>query len=249
MSRVAEHEAAPRNVGERRRYVAELFDASATHYDKICRVTSFGSGQSYRREALERAGLEPGMRVLDVATGTGLLAREAAGVVGHSGLVVGVDPSAGMAREARQIGQRVVRGLGEALPVMSGGFDFLCMGYGLRHVESLEAAFADCLRVLAPGGRLVILEITQPTSALGGWLTRQYFQRVVPLITHWLTRSSNSERLMRYYWDTIVGFVPPAAVAHALSESGFIDVERRVVRGIFSEYVGRKDPGLHSPHH
>ena len=71
VSRVAEQEAAPRNVGERRRYVAELFDASATHYDKICRVTSFGSGQSYRREALERAGLEPGMRVLDVATGTG----------------------------------------------------------------------------------------------------------------------------------------------------------------------------------
>ena len=77
---------------DRQRVVNALFDRSAEHYDRACGIMSFGSGQRYRREALERAGLRPGMRVLDVGTGTGLLAREIAHVLGSSGRVVGLDP-------------------------------------------------------------------------------------------------------------------------------------------------------------
>ncbi len=212
-------------------------------------MMSFGSGQAYRRDALKRAGLRPGMRVLDVATGTGLMAREASAVVGPSGRVVGVDPSAGMLREARRLDYRTIRGFGEALPVRGQSFDFLCMGYALRHLQDLQMAFEDYRRALVPGGRLVILEITQPDSPWAAWLTRIYFQRAVPLMARLVTGSSESQELMRYYWDTIVEFVPPARVREALLNSGFLDVRQRVVHGIFTEYLGRNGPVLDGPHH
>ena len=246
---VANREVAAGSARLPRRLVAGLFDASAEHYDRICRVMSFGTGQTYRRDALTRAGLQPGMRLLDVATGTGLMVREAMAILGDESLVLGVDPSAGMLREARQVRYRVVRGLGEALPFQSRRFDFLCMGYALRHLDDLHETFSEYLRVLSPGGRLVLLEITPPDSRVGSWLTRQYFQHAVPLMTRVVTRNSASEHLMRYYWDTIAQFVPPADVVSSLRESGFVDVARNVVHGIFSEYVGRKRSVSDSPHH
>src|SRR5262249_47598763 len=84
----------------RRRVVRRLFDDAAAHYDWVCRMMSFGAGQLYRRLALTRVGLAPGMRLLDVATGTGLVARSALHVLGQPGGVVGVDPSRRMLEKA-----------------------------------------------------------------------------------------------------------------------------------------------------
>lgn len=86
---------------DRRTFVIGLFDATAAHYDYLCRAMSLGSGQWYRRQALARLGLCRGMRLLDVATGTGPVNRAAAGILGDPRAVVGLDPSAGMLREAR----------------------------------------------------------------------------------------------------------------------------------------------------
>ena len=150
----------------RRRLLDRLFDHSAADYDRINRWMSFGSGEGYRKDALRRAGLRPGMRVLDVATGTGPVARAEVETVGANG-VVALDPSMGMLLQARgAVGVPVVRALGEALPWRSGSFDFLSMGYALRHVADLEAAFAEYYRVLRPGGVVVLLEIARPTSRL-----------------------------------------------------------------------------------
>ena len=90
------------NEGDRRDFVDRIFDNTAPHYDWINSLLSFGTGIRYRRDALERAGIQAGMRVLDVCTGSGQVARAAIEVVGTQGLVVGLDGSLGMVAEARK---------------------------------------------------------------------------------------------------------------------------------------------------
>jgi demethylmenaquinone methyltransferase/2-methoxy-6-polyprenyl-1,4-benzoquinol methylase len=129
-----------------------------------------GSGALYRRQALQRLGVRPGMSFLDVATGTGLVAREAASLAGGSG-VIGLDPSRGMLEQARRtVTAPLVQARGEALPFGDARFDALSMGYALRHVSDLHAAFREYHRVLRPRGRVLILEISRPASRpASGW--------------------------------------------------------------------------------
>jgi demethylmenaquinone methyltransferase/2-methoxy-6-polyprenyl-1,4-benzoquinol methylase len=228
------------NPDERQRIVNAIFDKSARHYDRACDVMSFGSGRSYRRGALERAGVGPGMRVLDVGTGTGQLAREAALLVGSAGRVIGLDPS----REMMAAGEHTdtivnVQGLGESLPLPDGHFDFVTMGYALRHVRDLDQAFAEYFRVLKPGGRALLLEITKPASVLGAAMARAYFGTIVPLMARLSTRSADAATLMRFFWDTIDDCVPPEVVLTSLRQSGFV-ARRTCTAGVFSEYVATK---------
>jgi demethylmenaquinone methyltransferase/2-methoxy-6-polyprenyl-1,4-benzoquinol methylase len=200
---------------------------------------SLGSGALYRRQALERLGLRPGMAVLDVATGTGLVARAAAELTGGSG-VIGLDPSRGMLDEARRAASvPLVQARGEALPFPDARFDALSMGYALRHVSDVFAAFREYHRVLRPGGRVLILEISRPASRTGLWLARLYLKRLLPLVTRLGTGSASAQRLMDYYWDTIERCVAPEAILEALRRSGF-EATRRVQGGLLSEYVGTK---------
>ena len=142
----------------RRHFLRDLFDGNARDYDYVERLLALGSGSWYRRHALLRAGLAPGMHVLDVATGTGLVAREAMAIIGPEGTVVGLDPSAGMLAEAhRLLPMRLVRGRGERLPLRDASFDFVSMGFALRHVTDLNALFGEFHRVLKPGGSLCVL--------------------------------------------------------------------------------------------
>jgi len=226
---------------DRQRAVNALFDRGAAHYDWICQAMSFGTGQSYRREALERAGVSDGMSVLDVGTGTGLLAREALRAVRARGRVVGVDPSPNMIAAGRGIAKMArVRGVGERLPFAERRFDFVTMGYALRHVPDLDQAFEEYRRVLKPGGRVLLLEITAPASGVGRALAAFYFGNVVPLMARIGTGSADAARMMRFYWDTIAHCVPPATVLAALGRSGFVDVKRTVMQGIFSEYTASR---------
>jgi demethylmenaquinone methyltransferase/2-methoxy-6-polyprenyl-1,4-benzoquinol methylase len=198
---------------------------------------SLGSGASYRRTALLGAGLRPGMRVLDIATGTGLVAREALRIVEPAGGVVGLDPSAGMLREClKSLSFPVLQGRGEALPFGNDLFDFVALGYGLRHLPDISLFFQECFRVLKPGGRLLILEFSRPRSRAGLWLGRLYLQKVVPILTRLVTRSSSAEQVMRYCWDTVDRCVAPGVVLGALTDAGFALPRHRVVVGIFSEY-------------
>jgi len=228
-----------REAAKRQEYVDSLFDHAAPHYDWICQVMSFGSGALYRRQALQRLGVRPGMAVLDVATGTGLVAREAVALAGGSG-VIGLDPSRGMLDEARRtVAAPLVQARGEGLPFADARFDALSMGYALRHVSDLFAAFREYHRVLRPGGRVLILEISRPASRLGLALARLYLKRLVPLVTRMGTGSADAQRLMDYYWDTIEHCVPPEAILDAMRRSGF-EATRRVQGGLLSEYVGVK---------
>jgi demethylmenaquinone methyltransferase / 2-methoxy-6-polyprenyl-1,4-benzoquinol methylase len=226
---------------ERQPFVTALFDGAARHYDRVCALMSFGSGQWYRRQALERAGLRRDMKLLDVATGTGLVARSAVRIVGDPRKVIGVDPSRGMLEQARQtLAIPLVQGRLDELPFPDAHFDFLSIGYALRHVGDLAVAFGECRRVLKPGGRLLVLEITRSPSAVTRAVTGFYFQHVLPRIMWATTRSEPARMLTRYYWDTIVACVPPPVILDYLSRSGFVDVRRVVFGGCLSEYVAVK---------
>jgi len=223
---------------DRQRVVNGLFDRAAEHYDRACNIMSFGSGQSYRREALGRAGLRQGMEVLDVGTGTGLLAREIVQLIGRSGRVTGINPAFRMIAKARdRLNIPLVQSIGECLPFSDGRFDFITMGYALRHVPDLDETFGEYLRVLRPGGRVVLLEMTRPTSKLGMALARLYLGAIVPFVTRMTRRSAEAAQLMRFHWYTITQCVPPETVIASLGRSGFAAPTRTVIYGIFSEYT------------
>ncbi|MBU1236560.1 MAG: class I SAM-dependent methyltransferase [Gammaproteobacteria bacterium] len=229
---------------ERQGFVRDIFDQTAPDYDRIENLLAFGSGPWYRRQALLRAGLQPGMRVVDIGTGTGLTAREAVAIVGDGALVTGVDPSAGMlANAALPAGVSLVDGRAEAIPLPDAGFDFLSMGYALRHVGDLSTACAEFHRVLKPGGRLCLLEITRPESGTGRLLLKGYMRGVVPALATLIGKRKETAQLWRYYWDTIEHCASPASIVATLADAGFTDVRHHVetrALSVLAEYQARK---------
>jgi demethylmenaquinone methyltransferase/2-methoxy-6-polyprenyl-1,4-benzoquinol methylase len=225
-----------------------LFDASAAHYDRVTSLMSFGTGAGYRRSVLRRIGVGEGSKVLDVACGTGQVAMAAQRLVGPNGTVVGVDPSAGMRAVAeRKRGVRTMEGTAERLPVGDGFFDFVVMGYALRHVSDLIATFREMGRVVRPGGTVAVLEITPPERRAFRALLKLYLKRVVPSATLLATGSLSAKRLMDYYWESIEQCVSPDAILNAMGEAGLRNPLRHRTLGIFSEYtaVVRDDEPRH----
>lgn len=226
---------------ERKKFVRGIFDNTAQNYDRVEKMMAFGSGSWHRRQCLLKAGLKPGMDVLDVAMGTGLVAREAIGITGDPSHVIGLDPSSGMLAEARKLlSVEAIQAMGENLPVVSERFDFVSMGYALRHLSNLETVFAEFQRVLKPGGTVCILEITRPKGNMSLLALKAYMKGFVPLLTKLTTRHKETALLFEYYWDTIEACVPPEKVIEALSNVGFENANRRVELGIFSAYTGTK---------
>jgi demethylmenaquinone methyltransferase/2-methoxy-6-polyprenyl-1,4-benzoquinol methylase len=226
------------DAAHRERYVRRLFDETAPWYDTAIAFLSFGSGSWYRRDALTRAGLKPGDRLLDLATGTGVVARAASSITGD---IVGADPSIGMLKAGRDALPRV-QATSEALPFASGSFDFMTIGFALRHFADLDLAFRECRRVLRPGGRLLILEITAPESRVARTLLGAYMGAVVPAMLTAMTFRPRVGKLMSYYWATTRDCVRPETILTALRGAGFDDVARTVSMGIFSEYSARLLP-------
>ncbi len=225
---------------DKRAFVDDLFDRTAPYYDRILRFGFLGTGQAYRRHALTLSGLAPGMEVLDVATGTGPVAEEVRKIVGDERITC-VDPSRGMIDVARgKFGARFVQGLGEQLPLASEQFDRVYMGYGLRHVRDLSELFGEYFRVLKPGGRCMILEVSRPRTRRQLAVARFYFRDFIPFLSRLLTRDPDGHTLMRYFWETIDQCVPPEDIIQALEGVGFEDVQRNVQLGVFSAYLATR---------
>lgn len=222
-------------------WVRGLFDRTAGDYDRVERAMALGTGSGYRRRALKRAGLAHGMSVLDVGVGTGLVAREAARLVGDPTRVTGIDPSSGMVENARvPAGVHLIAGSAEEIPLPSASVDFLSMGYALRHISDLSAAFGEFWRVLKPGGVICLLEITRPEGTMARKLLKAYLRGMVPMLAHVVARHPDTPKLMRFYWDTIDACAAPPAIMAAIDAAHFVQVTRHVELGIFSEYCARK---------
>jgi len=222
-------------------FVNGLFDRGAQYYDGIVSWGFFRSGSSYRRWALSRHGLRPGHRLLDVGCGTGLVAVEAARILGTAQNITCVDPSAGMLSVAKgKMDARFLQGRAEEIPLPDAAFDFLTMGYALRHVASLDQAFREYHRVLANGGKVLLLEITKPSNRIGAALLKIYFNRIYAGLTRIFTGSQAAEDLVKYYWETIEACVPPELILESLRRAGFREVKRDSRFGMLSEYTALK---------
>jgi demethylmenaquinone methyltransferase / 2-methoxy-6-polyprenyl-1,4-benzoquinol methylase len=220
-------------------FVDKLFDQGAKHYDGVVDWGFLRSGSFYRRWVQQRHGLKPGHHLLDVACGTGLVAVESARILGTAENITCLDPSAGMLAVARtKLPAKFVQGRAEAMPFADNSFDFLTMGYALRHVTDLETTFREYRRVLRPGGKVLILEVTKPEGRVANFFFRLYFGKIYPALTQLFTRSRDARDMMRYYWETMDACVPPDAVLAALRAAGFAEVKRVRIGRLFSEYVG-----------
>jgi demethylmenaquinone methyltransferase / 2-methoxy-6-polyprenyl-1,4-benzoquinol methylase len=182
---------APR-PGEREAFAAgvnRMFDRIAGVYDAMNRTMTAGLDRRWRERAADRAQVGPGGRALDACCGTGDLTLELARRVGPDGHVVGCDFSEPMLARARAKAARASAGQvsferADALdlPYETASFDAVTVGFGVRNFADLDRGLGELVRVLRPGGRLVVLEITQPQRPPLTWFFRIWFDRVVPLL-------------------------------------------------------------------
>lgn len=203
------------------RAVRAMFDAIAPRYDLVNRLMTFGMDVGWRRRTAAALRLPPESLVLDVACGTGDFCRELA-AAGHR--PVGFDISVGMLAAART-GAPLVLADALALPVRDGSADGATCGFALRNVADLGRLFAELARVVRPGGRIAILEVAEPDSALLRLGHRAYFRRVVPVIGGLLSDGDAYRYLPRS-----AAYLPPAGrMLEMLAEVGFPGAQTRLL--------------------
>jgi demethylmenaquinone methyltransferase / 2-methoxy-6-polyprenyl-1,4-benzoquinol methylase len=201
--------------------VRRMFDAIAPRYDLVNRVMTFGMDVGWRRHTVAALRLPAGSVVLDVACGTGDLCREA-----HAqGLrPVGLDSSAGMLLAARTSAP-LVQADALALPVRDGSVDGITSGFALRNVADLKTMFDEFARTLRPGGRVAVLEVSEPRSRALRAGHNLYFRRVVPLIG-----AALSDRHAYAYLPRSTAYLPdPQELMRMVVRAGFEDVRRRAL--------------------
>ena len=229
------------NETQREEFVNRIFNDTAPKYDPINNILSLGSGNWYRKQALLRSGLSSEMDVLDVATGTGLVAESELSITGPKGSVIGLDRSYNMLTEVgNKLDISLVQGDANVLPFSDNSFHFLTMGYALRHVDDLKETFKEYFRVLKPGGILLILELMKPTNKIIYRMIRLYFRLMVAVISMPGIGGKNEGKLIQYYWETINQFVGSSTIINTLSETGFDKVKSHQLFNFFTEFTAVK---------
>jgi demethylmenaquinone methyltransferase/2-methoxy-6-polyprenyl-1,4-benzoquinol methylase len=227
--------------------VVAMFDRIAPWYDAMNTLITAGIDRRWRRDAIHAARPSPGMRLLDVATGTGKLAAAAARAIGRGGEVIGLDPSGPMLARARSLRVRDedarltwVQADGMALPFSSGTFDAVTIGFGLRNLPDAAAGLREMVRVLAPGGRVVVLEIAEPRGGPARLLFSTWFRRVVP----WLGRLAGRGDAYAYLPRSLDRYPPPPRVAQLMADAGLVEVRWRwLTTRLVTLHVGIRDDG------
>ena len=213
--------------------VRRMFDRIAPMYDAMNRVMTGGLDRRWRRMTVEQA-VRRGDRVLDACCGTGELAIAARR---HgAGSVVGLDFSEQMLERARRKAPELewVQGDALALPFEDASFDAATVGFGIRNVDDLEAGLRELRRVLRPGGRVAILEITTPRGVLAPFY-RVWFDRIVPLLGRVLPGGD----AYTYLPASVRRFPAPEELSRLLEACGFGDVRFRLFAGgIVALHVG-----------
>lgn len=206
--------------------VAEVFHSVAAKYDLMNDLMSVGIHRLWKRFTLELSGVRPGNRVLDIAGGTGDLARQFSRLVGPTGEVVLADINASMLRVGRDrlldkgvAGNiRFVQADAEKLPFPDNHFDVITIAFGLRNVTHKEDALRSMLRVLKPGGRLLVLEFSKPRSALLSKAYDVYSFSLLPMMGKLVTNDAES---YRYLAESIRMHPDQETLKAMMAEAGF----------------------------
>lgn len=220
----------------------QMFDGIAERYDLVNRVISLGIDQSWRKKTVKALELTAGARVLDLATGTGDLAIMVAQT--HPDVtVVGVDPSAKMLEVGQKkvaeagLAERLTLELGDAqaLRFEANSFDGLCIAFGIRNVPDRLQGLREMARVTKPGGRVAILELSEPRGGVLGPLARFHVHSVVPTIGALLS----GKREYHYLQKSIAAFPPAAEFEALMVEAGLRIVSSSALTfGVCHLYVG-----------
>lgn len=219
--------------------IKEMFEGVAPRYDLLNRVLSLGIDRGWRRRVVESLDLRPEHRVLDLCCGTGDLALE----IARTSSCTACDFTWNMLSRAKDKSQAAGRPLALAcadaleLPFADDLFDRATVAFGIRNLESMSAGLAEIRRVLKPGGRLAILEFSQPKR---GWLRlpyRIYLDWLLPAVGGLLSR----KEAYRYLAESIQGFPVPEVLVRLLEEAGFSEVGyRRLSGGIVALHLASK---------
>jgi len=217
--------------------VRAMFDRIAGLYDLMNTVMTAGLHHRWRARAVELAEVGPGSHVLDVATGTGDLAVALLAAVTPGGEVIGCDFSEQMLVRARAKAPQVRFDWADALalPYAVDAFDAATVGFGARNFSDLDRGVAELVRVVRPGGRVVILEITQPTREPLAGFYRAWFDRVVPA----LGRLAGDAAAYSYLPSSVRRFPAPADLAALMERSGLLRIRHVLTAGgIIALHVG-----------
>jgi demethylmenaquinone methyltransferase / 2-methoxy-6-polyprenyl-1,4-benzoquinol methylase len=211
-----------------------MFDRIAGRYDLLNSVMTAGLHHRWRQRAADRAELVPGDSALDVCCGTGDLALELAGRVSPDGRVIGCDFSEPMLDLAREkaagqsaAGVRFEWADALQLPYDDARFDAVTVGFGVRNLSDLDAGVREMRRVLRPGGRLVILEITQPTRPPLSTFYSLWFDRVVPI----LGMMANDSEAYSYLPESVRSFPSPQGLAEKMDAAELEQIRWSVLAG------------------
>ena len=217
-----------------------MFARIAGVYDLLNRLLSLGIDRRWRRAMVRAAGEVDGVLVVDACCGTGDVAFAFAS---EGARVVGVDFTPEMLREAeRKKGARAPSAVfahGDALrlPVQSASADLCTNAFGIRNVGDRRAGIREMLRVLRPGGRVVILEFTMPPGRILGALYRLYFTRMLPAVGRLVSRDADA---YAYLPRTVLAWPSPAEFQRELEQEGLVDCGHRLLtRGIACLHWGR----------
>jgi demethylmenaquinone methyltransferase/2-methoxy-6-polyprenyl-1,4-benzoquinol methylase len=213
-------------LADKQKRVGAVFSSVARRYDLMNDLMSFGVHRLWKRFAVDLAGVRPGERVLDVAGGTGDLAREFRRQAGPQGLVLLTDINGDMLRQGRErladhgvVDLPLVQLNAEKLPFAEGSFDCITIGFGLRNVTDKDAALASMTRALKPGGRLLVLEFSKPLNAGLAKVYDEYSFRLLPLMGRVVANDADSYRYlaesirMHPDQDTLKGMMEKAGLA------------------------------------
>lgn len=218
---------------EKRRAVRRLFDSISPRYDLVNRVMTFGMDVGWRRTAVAALRLPGRSFVADLACGTGDFCRE---LERRGYRAVGFDFSHGMLVNARTDAPLVEADVLQ-LPIADRGVDAVTCGFALRNVVSLGGFFRELGRIVRPGGRIVLLDASEPDNRVVRAGHALYFNRVVPMIGGTL-----SNKTAYSYLPKSMAYLPPAAeMLSMLREAGFPDAQRRQLSGGLTQlFVGTR---------
>lgn len=225
--------------------IRKLFDNIAPDYDKLNHILSLNIDKVWRKKAVkEMLNANAPLNILDVACGTGDFTIEIAQKAPAGSKVTGIDLSEGMMKigrrkmEAAGVDARMVQGDCEDLPYPDNTFHRISVGFGVRNFEHLEIGLKEMHRVLAPDGKLVILELSVPSNPIIRWCYKLYFLKILPTVGGWI---SGDRGAYEYLPASVLRFPAPPKFMQMMHEAGFKSVTHRgLTLGICRMYIGAK---------